>query len=508
MGSSVMPVLEKGAQRPGDMTETVVREQARTIIDLCNEEMKSTLPRPSNRMKLGILLIIFMFASPPLQAVRAQGIPTDGLIAAGETIEGTVFLYAPQVKIDGTVDGDVFAISPDVAVSGEITGDLFVLGRTTTIDGILEGNLYAASSRLTLGEAARVARSVYAASLLTSLPKESEVGKDLYLISLGGELSGSVGRDQRAYLGLLEIWNLLFGENDLLRPFVPSDFQIPSSGSVSAPAAIVEPVLDKSPATYMLANGAAVPRAAVQSEVSLSAVENSAVGNWLSGQWQTLAPMLLIGLLLVWLFPRFLQGSTEHLRSEPGNSFLSGLVIFFVCFGVALLALFLILALGLFFSTVKLTDLAWTVWVAGFSTLSVALASFYFSVVYLSKVIVAYLFGLLLLGRIPAAVWGRRIWILLLGEVIVLLLLSIPVLGGILSILMTMFGLGTIYLYLRRNPPPSDKTSQELPVSTPGELKRQTEFVATAVEPQLEESSELSMQPVAEIANDPVNRHG
>jgi hypothetical protein len=345
-----------------------------------------------------------------------------------------------------------------------------------------EGNLYAANSRLTLGSAARP-RSVYAASLLMNMSKESNV--ELTCISWPwGEL-GSVGRDQRAYLGLLEIWELLFGENDLLRPFVPSDFQLPSSGSASIPADIVEPVFYKS------LSGVGIT--AVQSVVNLSPVDESAVGNWLSGQWQTIAPMLLVGFLVVWLFPRFLQVSTENLRSRPGNSFVSGVMIFFVCLGAALLALILILGLGLFFSTVKLTAVAWTIWMAGFSGLSVALAIFYFSTIYLSKVIVAYLVGMVLLGRIPTAIWGRRLWMLLLGEVIVLALLSIPILDGVLSIVMTMFGLGTIYLYLRQTLRSSGKTRQELPVSTAGELMEEKEFAATVQEPELEEPSELSV---------------
>jgi hypothetical protein len=183
-------------------------------------------------------------------------------------------------------------------------------------------------------------------------------------------------------------------------------------------------------------------------------------------------------------------------------------MIFFVCLGAALLALILILALGLFFSTVKLTDLAWMVWTAGFGGLSVALASFYFSVAYLSKVIVAYLLGMLLLGRMPVAMWGRRLWIILLGEVIVLLLLSISILGGVLSVLITMFGLGTIYLYLRQDLRSSGTTRPALSESTAGELMGPTELTATALEPQPEESSGISMQPIAEIANSPGNSHG
>lgn len=469
--------------------------------------MKSILPPPSNRMKVLLLLIVFVFATLPLQTVWAQG-PTDGVIPAGETIEGNVFLYAPQVRIEGTVDGDVFAISPDVAVSGEITGDLFILSRKAVLDGILEGNLYTASSRLTLGSAARVARSVYAATLLMTMMEESEVQDDFYLLALGGELSGSVGRDQHAYLGLLEILVLLFGENDLLRWLLPPDFQLPSSGPTNLVTEIVKTALHKTPATFMLASGAGITLTPVQFVLGLSQVDGSALGNWLSGQWPTFAPMLLIGLLLVWLFPRFLQGSTEHLRSRPGHSFVSGVMIFFVCLGAALLALMLVLALGLFFSTVRLPELAWLSWMAGFGGLSLALAAFYVSVDYLSKVIVAYLLGMVLLSRISPAVWGRRVWMLLLGEVIVLLLLSIPTLGWVLSVLITMFGLGTIYLYFRQNLRSSGQTKRELPVATSGELIEHEEVAATTLETQPAESPDPSMQPLEEIVQSPGASHG
>jgi hypothetical protein len=97
---------------------------------------------------------------------------------------------------------------------------------------------------------------------------------------------------------------------------------------------------------------------------------------------------------------------------------------------------------------------------------------------------------------------------LLLGELIVLLLLSIPTLGWVLSVLITMFGLGTIYLYLRQNLRSSGQTRQELPVTTEGELMAQKEVTALALETQPAESSEPSMQPIAEVANSPGTRHG
>jgi hypothetical protein len=179
-------------------------------------------------------------------------------------------------------------------------------------------------------------------------------------------------------------------------------------------------------------------------------LDSAALTAWLTAVLRSFAPLFLIGLLLLWLFPHFLQGSTASLQSRPWASLGLGLVVFFVGFGAATLALALFTALGMFFATIQYWDLALITWAASLGGLSAGLALFSLAIIYLSKIIVAFLFGSLLLKRMPETTWGRRIWPLLLGVAIVVLLLSIPVLGWVLSVLGTMFGLGAIYLQLAR----------------------------------------------------------
>lgn len=409
-----------------------------------------------------VSLLIILVACLPLQSAGAQGSYPNGLIPAGETLQGSQFLLAPRVNIEGAVDGDVFAIGQDVNVTGEIKGSLFVLSTTAQIDGNLEGDLFAANTRLVLGAGSTIGRSAYILAGLVNMLPGSQIGRDLYLIALGGELSGSVGRYQRAHLGFLEILVLLIGDNGLLRPLLPPGFQLPltSVGDLVARPAGGLRVLTAGAGSIL---PALASHLLLTPQLQTPGVDSAAVSAWLVAVARSFAPLFLIGLLLLWLFPRFLQGSTESLRIRPWASLGFGILVFFVGIGAATLAFALVAALGMFFATTQYWDLAMITWGAGLGGLSAGLALFSLAIAYLSKIVVAYLFGSLLLSRMPVTTWGRRIWILLLGVVIVVLLLSIPILGWVLSVLGTMFGLGAIFLQLRRRNARSQAPVQDLP---------------------------------------------
>ncbi len=384
----------------------------------------------------------------PLQVALAKDPYPDGRIPAGETVQGSLFLNASRVKIEGVVDGNVFAIGQTVEVTGEIKGDLIVFSRLVQIDGSLTGDLYAADSRLILGSEARVGQDAYVLALIFRMLDGSEIGRDLYLISLAGQLSGSVGRNQTAYVGLLELLSLIFGENNPLRPLLPSIES--SAGSLANLASrTVGHDLRLSPLMSGLGIPVVVMAAALNALAQAAAVDGAALGDWLLAQLRNLVPLLLIGLLLLWQFPGFMQGATVNLRKRTWSSLGHGLVAFFVFSGTAILAITLVTALGFFFSFLDLDALAWITWISGLGTLGVILTAFYAACVYVSKILLAYLIGSFLLGRVPEKTWGRRVWMLLLGTLIVVLLLAVPILGWVIAVLVMLFGLGAIYLYLR-----------------------------------------------------------
>ena len=412
------------------------------------------------RVQLMLVLVIVM-ACLPLQAAGAQGTVPDGVIRAGETLQGSQFIFAPQINIEGTVDGDVFAFGQEVILTGEIKGSLFTLSRTATIDGLLEGDLITANPRLTVGSESSIGRSVYVLAGVVNMLPGSEIGRDLYLVGLSGEISSSVGRYQRVYLGLVEILERVLGEGGVLNPLLPPGFKLPWSSINNLAGWPAERALRLYSGASGLGLSAIGLPTLLQPQLQAASIDSAALGTWMLARLRTFAPLFLIGLLLLWLFPRFLQGSTEHMRAHPLKTFGIGVVVFFVGFGVAVLTLALVSALGLFFAMINYWDLALLIWGAGLGGLSFALAIFGLAVGYLSKILVAYLLGAILLNRLPTTVWGRRVWMLLLGLLLVVLLLSIPILGWVLSMLVIMFGLGAIYLQLRQRGRPGEEPRQD-----------------------------------------------
>jgi hypothetical protein len=97
-----------------------------------------------------------------------------------------------------------------------------------------------------------------------------------------------------------------------------------------------------------------------------------------------------------------------------------------------------------------------------YSTLLFLLSAFALTVFFGSKVIVAYLAGSLILGRLAPKVAGYRFLLLLLGAVLYILLRSIPTVGWVIELLIVVFGLGAIWVAWR------DRRSPEA-AEAPGE---------------------------------------
>jgi len=155
---------------------------------------------------------------------------------------------------------------------------------------------------------------------------------------------------------------------------------------------------------------------------------------------------LVLGGFGIWLIPALLKRWAERVRTQPLPSFGWGLVTLLLGYaGAAALAL-LILAVGIFLGVVTLGGLARSFFGVGFSGLGLVFTIFTLLVSYGSKVVVAYLGGRLIVGQFSPKAVEHKVWPLLVGVAIYVLLRSIPFLGWILGMLVTLLGLGAIWL--------------------------------------------------------------
>jgi hypothetical protein len=159
---------------------------------------------------------------------------------------------------------------------------------------------------------------------------------------------------------------------------------------------------------------------------------------------QRFVSVLAIAALLLWLAPRLVDGVSETLRTRPLASLgigLLGMVAFVVLLIVIIFAAVL-LAIGL--GLVGLVGLVGTALFGAFVALIVLGFLFFFVVAFGAHAGVGMSVGRMALGGAGARRWGA----LALGVFVVVVLTSLPVVGGFLGFLVAMFGLGALILVL------------------------------------------------------------
>jgi cytoskeletal protein CcmA (bactofilin family) len=441
----------------------------------------------SNRWTRGALVIvlllggIFSLVSP----ARAQGIQVtfEDSVPAGTVVENDAVLAGTTVKLDGDVDGDALAVGSTVEVNGDVEGSLVAVGQNVVINGTVGGTTYVVALTLELGPEAELNRNLYNISGSTNLAEGSMIGRDLVLVSLGAQLSGEIGRNTEGIIGPFEIFRLFM---DMIgRPVLEPQSGLESSGlSDTAQVAPIQysgilpsvsSIALTGPAEKVLSQNQASPPTKIeprQSTQTGSTIDSERVADWVQRVVLEFITLLVFGLLGIWLFSSFLNRSAQKVESKPLQATgygLLGLILSIALIGVLILVALLILMLGIGLGYLNLWDLAWAVWGVGFASLGLA---FWVSLLFVSfgtKVIVAYLIGLLILRRLAPKANQYLILPLLLGLFLYVLLASIPYFGWVIAVLVNSIGLGAAWLAYREKGQNSTEEIEELEQPDNGE---------------------------------------
>jgi hypothetical protein len=366
------------------------------------------------------------------QVVRAEGIILGDRVADGEEIAGDVILNGNDVRLSGVVDGDAFVVGRTVIIDGRVNGSLFVFGDKVVINGEVGGSVYIGSVSVQVGATAVLNRSLYYLGLNLLTERGSTIARDLYALTFGARLGGSVGRDTQAVIGLIEV--VRFVLNMLNRV------------TTSQPVSFLEPGL-----TIDTRGRGTMYR--VQAQAEPVNPQFAALGDWFVRNGRLLINYLVVGIMALWLRPAWLQKWSGQVGKRPWPTVGSGLAAYIIGFVGSLILLTVFFAGGAGLGLMTLWGLAFTWWGISLSSLSLGFWIFILFVSYLSKVIVAYWFGGWLLNRaFPDTDAPRRFGPLFVGLILFVLLASIPYAGWALSMIVTFFGLGAVasaYLEIR-----------------------------------------------------------
>ena len=331
------------------------------------------------------------------------------VVAPEETIKGDIFLFGERVRVDGTVDGDVFVFGHDVNVNGHVKGDVFGFAQQLRINGQVDGNIRAFTNTLTIP--GTVAKNVLTFDEVVNVESSGKVGGSLTIFVESLNLDGSLGRDL-----------LIFGKHLALTGKINGAIKMKGDTLTINPSAQVGgPIYfegNKEPEVS--------PQAQLASPVEYHKMEHKP--RYMEGHyyvWQViwLAALVLFGLVLFQLMPRFAADAVES-AERYGASFGLGVLVFF---GVPIAALIAcVTVVGLF--------------------VGVSAFFLWYAALYFAQVIVGGVVGQWLMGR------TRETWPLIgrmtVGLVIVRLATVIPGAGSWIKFGVILWGIGAISLAL------------------------------------------------------------
>ncbi len=403
-------------------------------------------------------LILFTLTATAL-AFESQGGDTV-VIEADEVIEDDLYVGAGTFTLNGTVKGDLIVFGNTIEVNGTVEGDLIAAGQTIVVKGTVADDARLAGQVLTLDSGAQVGDDVVAAGFSIEGRKDSSVGGDFIYAGYQAFLVGDVAQDLKVAAGGLQLSGSVGGDVDakvgeagkerpptFFMPGAPAAPSIPmgltvdegariggkldytSAGEVSIPAGVVAGVI-----THHMPEVEAKEEAVV-----------SPLGRFL-GHLQRLVALLLVGLLVVWVIPGWTRRVTDALRARPLPSLGWGVVTIAAVFLAFLIILVAMILLAVVLDAVKLGNLVGTVIVLGLLAIFVLAVLFGLTIAYFTKIVVSFLGGRLLLGLLKRDWAEGRIWPLVVGVVLFVILTAIPFLGGLINLVVVLLGLGALWL--------------------------------------------------------------
>jgi cytoskeletal protein CcmA (bactofilin family) len=372
-----------------------------------DEKPEDPLPR-STRIGVALAAAIIL-AAVAASVAFAQGELLGGKLRTGDTVtvgadeavDGDLCVIAGTVTVDGSVDGDLTAFGGQVQLNGTVSGDVLTAGGTVSISGDVAGDLRTAGGQVTLNGS--VGEDVIAAGGQTTLQGGATVEGDLVVsggqVTMGGAVAGNIEANAGTYS---------------------------RSGTVGGTEHVVQG-----------------DRGAADDHDDADEFADDALD-----AFRHFVVLLLLGAALLWLLPRVLGSAEIALRERPAASLGFGVLAFLGYVVLVVIAIILIILLAILFGVLQLGALVAIEIVGGLLAIFVASFGFVVAVAFVADLVVG--LGIArLMARNPEAGWWERFGMLAAGVAVVVIVTSLPIIGGIAKLLVILFGLGALFLAAR-----------------------------------------------------------
>jgi len=336
------------------------------------------------------------------------------IVRANETLDDTLLASGNIVRVDGVVNGDLLAFGGTVEVRGTVKGDLVSFAKRIVVSGTVEGNIFNLSNSLDLD--GQLGRSLYGLMQSLRVSDRGHVGEGMLVGAGDVSLEGEVNRSVNLYAGNADVSGKLGRELAMAGDNLTLTNTARIGGNLSARVRDLKNI--------HIADGATITGTR---DLQVRVRENRFTRPkfyFFQAVW--LAAAMLVGWLILILFPSFFQASTHAVGAGWRSLGLGFAVLAGVPVAMILIAITLV---GI--------------------PASLLLLMAYLAAIYLAKVWVGVFLGWQLLKPTSAT---KSDWLLglLLGLLILTVVGFIPYLGGLVRLGVVCLGLGAFAWQLYR----------------------------------------------------------
>lgn len=361
-----------------------------------------------NRFLAGFIsILVFGFFVFPVFA--QNNLPSR--LGSSEKIQNDYFASGERVVISGTVENDAYVAGGDVEVDGNIKGDLLVAGGNVHIRGKVDGNVRAAGGNVSI---------------------EGKVGKNV--TALGGTIdvapTASISANLVLAGGNINIKAPIAGKINLAGGTISIASKIASDANIFAGRLNIDPKAEiLGHLTYWSENPAEVSSdSSVSGQLTFNRTERPRVNNQTALQvnrgfdFFKFLLTFLIGLMIIWLLPNFTQKVEAQILGKVVPSLGWGFVI--LVLGPVLFVVMLITIIGI--------------------PLAFILLFAYILAVMISQVFVSMALGSWMMKKLDKEAGVK--FTFFVGLLALSMLKLVPVLGGIISFIALLLGLGALFI--------------------------------------------------------------
>ena len=364
--------------------------------------------RPNSTLCLGVTIVAVLLTTPLTgHAFEVRSDDHRVTIPANETIDDTLVVRAENVLVEGNITGDLIVLGEQVNVRGHVSGSLLTIAKVINIEGEVNGNI------LSIGETSDIRNLTLGANLYSvgrtiTVQVDTQVGGNALFVANESQMHGSVSQD---LLALNKHFSLIGSVDGDVRAYGE---QVDLSSSARIGANLNAKV--KTTDHLRVDSGATIVGETIVSSWPEQPSKYATFEYYL-GEVAKLVSALIAGLVLFYLFP-----ALSRTRLDNGTQLLT-------VAGIGAVAL---VATPVLAVIVTLTLIG--------APLGILTLMFWFATLYMAGIVIAGHIGRLLLNDET----NHPAWSLLTGLTVLVVLINVPVLGGIVRLIAIVVGFGLI----------------------------------------------------------------